>query len=236
MKFVCNRDIKLENILLTATPSAVNNMHPQIKLCDFGWSKDEAGDSAPHSRAGSPAYVAPEILTGLGKETYDGEAADAWSLGVVLYCLVLGRLPFTREEDEPLTKPAKMIAMTRRILAGEYHFPDTPSTALSPEIKDLISNLLHIDPGKRMRISRIMHHPWFFEPTHDSAVKQQTIRQFNSKVLENERGEEWQCKLKARMQEAEQVFAQVGWGGELVGAGRRQDDDDGDDVHAMSYE
>lgn len=104
---VCLRDIKLENTLLDGP----ENCRPErrlVKLCDFGFSKHAELDSAPESLVGTPAYLAPEIITRISNaisvpgnsidennaKAYDGTAADIWSLGVLLYAMVTGTYPF----------------------------------------------------------------------------------------------------------------------------------------------
>ncbi len=72
---VASRDIKLENTLLDGSP------RPLIKVCDFGYSKHEKFQSAPGSRVGTPAYLAPEVIMTTKGKTYDGKVADLWSCG-----------------------------------------------------------------------------------------------------------------------------------------------------------
>ena len=82
-KFLC-RDIKLENTLLDdAQPQ------PNVKICDFGYSKNEFVDSRPKTVSGTPDYIAPEVLMA---DQYDGKKADIWSCGVMLYVMVTGEI------------------------------------------------------------------------------------------------------------------------------------------------
>ena len=78
---VC-RDIKLENTLLDAHMPL-----PNVKLCDFGYSKNEFVDSRPKTVSGTPDYIAPEVLL---NDQYDGKKADIWSCGVMLYVMLTG--------------------------------------------------------------------------------------------------------------------------------------------------
>ncbi len=78
------RDIKLENTLLDAHMPL-----PNVKLCDFGYSKNEFVDSRPKTVSGTPDYIAPEVLL---NDQYDGKKADIWSCGVMLYVMLTGRL------------------------------------------------------------------------------------------------------------------------------------------------
>ncbi|XP_057820449.2 serine/threonine-protein kinase SRK2A isoform X2 [Cryptomeria japonica] len=87
---VCHRDLKLENTLLDGDSS------PQLKICDFGYSKSSLLHSQPKSTVGTPAYIAPEVLS---KREYDGKIADVWSCGVTLYVMLVGAYPFEDPED-----------------------------------------------------------------------------------------------------------------------------------------
>lgn len=95
---------------------------------------------------GCPAYVSPEILN--TNESYSGRAADSWSLGVMLYTMLVGRYPF---HD---TEPSALFGKIRR---GQYNIPDT----VSSRAKCLIHSLLRMDPGERLNAQEILQHPWF---------------------------------------------------------------------------
>jgi len=109
---MANRDIKLENTLMDLSPK------PLIKLCDFGYSKHEKLQSAPGSRVGTPAYLAPEVISTLKGDTYDGKIADIWSCGVMLYVMLTGSYPFERQGDK--TSASKLQLMIARILKVDY--------------------------------------------------------------------------------------------------------------------
>ena len=94
---------------------------------------------------GSPCYAAPEMIAG---HKYFGPLADIWSIGVILFALVCGYLPF----EDPNTS-----ALYKKILSGEYK----PARWLSSEVKDLISKILEVDPKKRYTIDHIKRHPWY---------------------------------------------------------------------------
>ena len=79
---MCGRDIKLENTLLDAAEP-----QPNVKICDFGYSKNEFVDSRPKTVSGTPDYIAPEVLMA---DQYDGKTADIWSCGVMLYVMLTG--------------------------------------------------------------------------------------------------------------------------------------------------
>ena len=205
---MCNRDIKLENILLTQQPNS-SNPHPVVKLCDFGWSKDEVGDSAPHTCAGTPSYIAPEILLGQGQYRYEGDAADAWSLGVLLYCLLLGRFPFqVRMDKNVCTNFTELKEMTKRITKGAFHFPE--EYTLTPGVKDLISSLLTVDPGSRLKVGNILNHSWCFDGCSDEL--RTNTQQFNRQVLECQDQQLCQERIAQQLACADRVFQLLGWG------------------------
>ncbi|KAK9841023.1 hypothetical protein WJX81_006268 [Elliptochloris bilobata] len=150
---VANRDIKLENTLLD------DSERPLLKICDFGYSKHEKYQSAPGSRVGTPAYLAPEvILTTKGKK-YDGKSADTWACGVMLFIMLASAYPFGRPEDEQLKPSAKMHVMLQRILHTDYALPS--HVRASPEFRDLLGRILVADPAARISLADIQRHPWF---------------------------------------------------------------------------
>ena len=75
-------------------------LHPPLQICDFGYSKHEKYQSAPGSRVGTPAYLAPEVIMTTKGKTYDGKVADIWSCCVMLYVMLVGAYPFERPEDK----------------------------------------------------------------------------------------------------------------------------------------
>ena len=156
---VCSRDIKLENTLLDAPPGPT--ARPLVKLCDFGFSKDSNYHSAPGSRVGTPAYLAPEVISAGEGARYDGAAADLWSLGVLLYVMVCGAYPFRRRDDDSMRPPQRMDVLLRRIQAVDYIFPK--DLKLSEGVKGLIGRLLVREPEKRATLEEVMRHPWFQE-------------------------------------------------------------------------
>ncbi|KAH9712908.1 serine/threonine-protein kinase SAPK1 [Citrus sinensis] len=87
---ICHRDLKLENTLLDGSKA------PRLKICDFGYSKSSVLHSQPKSTVGTPAYIAPEVLS---RKEYDGKIADVWSCGVTLYVMLVGAYPFEDPED-----------------------------------------------------------------------------------------------------------------------------------------
>lgn len=147
---VVNRDIKLENTLLDASPK------PLLKICDFGYSKHELMHSQPKSKVGTPGYIAPEVI--LNKQ-YDGKIADIWSCGVMLYVMLVGAYPFERQEDKG--HPQKLQAMITRILKVDYAIPSY--VKISDECRDMMHKILVAEPEKRITVEGIKRHPWFLK-------------------------------------------------------------------------
>ncbi|XP_067873100.1 testis-specific serine/threonine-protein kinase 6-like [Heterodontus francisci] len=141
---IAHRDIKCENILLA------DNIP---KITDFGFATCMKGlDSCPCSTfCGSAAYAAPEVLNG---DKYDPFKADVWSLGVVLYIMVTGCMPYN---DSDLSK-------LKELQRQPMQFPPSPS--LSGCCQRLINVMLEKDPKKRASISHIIDHQWFKESTN----------------------------------------------------------------------
>ncbi|KAJ3069802.1 hypothetical protein HDU98_007151 [Podochytrium sp. JEL0797] len=136
---IIHRDLKAENLLLDA------NMN--IKIADFGFSNQFNPGECLNTWCGSPPYAAPELFQ--GKE-YLGPEVDIWSLGVVLYVLVCGALPF---DGSTLPK------LRARVLAGAYKVPFYMST----DCERLVKKMLVIDPKKRASLDQVKKDPWFSE-------------------------------------------------------------------------
>lgn len=133
---VLHRDVKLDNILIDS------NMG--IKICDFGVSKIIKKAQKIVEQWGTPAYIAPEIIADNG---YHGFYVDIWSLGVLLFAMVWGAVPF---------KANNMQELYKNIMNNGFWFP----VPLSKEVKDLVKKMLNKVPEKRMLIPEILSHPW----------------------------------------------------------------------------
>ncbi|KAM3201263.1 hypothetical protein P3L10_033626 [Capsicum annuum] len=144
---ICHRDLKLENTLLDGSST------PRLKICDFGYSKSSVLHSQPKSTVGTPAYIAPEVLS---RKEYDGKLADVWSCGVTLYVMLVGAYPFEDPED-----PRNFRKTLTRILTVQYSIPYY--VRVSKECKHLLSQIFVADPEKRITIEEIKKHPWFLK-------------------------------------------------------------------------
>uniref|UniRef100_A0A4X2M879 non-specific serine/threonine protein kinase n=1 Tax=Vombatus ursinus TaxID=29139 RepID=A0A4X2M879_VOMUR len=139
---IVHRDLKCENILL--------DDQGFVKLTDFGFANRTAvKNSLLSTFCGSVAYTAPEILM---SKKYNGEQADLWSLGVILYAMVTGKLPFKERQ------PHKMLHLMRQSLAFR------PS--LSQECQDLIQGLLQLRPRARLGLQQVASHCWMLPASH----------------------------------------------------------------------
>lgn len=132
---IVHRDLKPRNILLDADRN--------VKVADFGLSNEYVGQKLT-TFCGSLNYVAPEILLG---QSYAGPGADIWSLGVVLFKMVCGRLPFVSDNLRELG---------RKIIKGQYRLP----FFISSDLADLIGRCLTVDPCRRGTLDELMRHPW----------------------------------------------------------------------------
>jgi len=135
-KNIVHRDIKLDNVLI--------DLNNTIKLCDFGVGKQIQDKEVLLDQCGTPAYIAPEILTNKG---YDGFGVDVWSSGVALYTMLSGSVPF---------KANNLNDLQNMIITGDFK----EIHGISKESNDLIHKLLQINPKKRITIDQALNHPW----------------------------------------------------------------------------
>eukprot|EP00294_Goniomonas_avonlea_P000104 CAMPEP_0114556064 /NCGR_PEP_ID=MMETSP0114-20121206/9094_1 /TAXON_ID=31324 /ORGANISM="Goniomonas sp, Strain m" /LENGTH=517 /DNA_ID=CAMNT_0001741253 /DNA_START=16 /DNA_END=1569 /DNA_ORIENTATION=- len=134
---VVHRDLKPENLLLSKDQC--------VKIADFGLSNIMRDGAFLKTSCGSPNYAAPEVISG---QLYAGAEVDVWSIGVILYALLCGNLPF---DDENIAN------LFKKIKGGIYSLP----SYLSEQSRDLIPKLLVVDPLQRLTIAEIRQHPWF---------------------------------------------------------------------------
>ncbi|KAH8401619.1 hypothetical protein KR009_006789 [Drosophila setifemur] len=139
LRGVVHRDLKAENVLL--------DKDMNIKLADFGFSNHFEEGATLRTWCGSPPYAAPEVFQGL---EYDGPKSDIWSLGVVLYALVCGALPFDGKT---------ILELKSRVVLGKFRIP----FFMSQECEQLIRNMLVVEPDRRYTIKQIIKHRWLSE-------------------------------------------------------------------------
>lgn len=151
-KGVVHRDLKLENLLL-----AKQNDITHIKIADFGLAKKAA--ESMDTICGTPQYVAPEVIQGTPGLMY-GKGVDLWSAGVVLFILLGGYPPFF-DENEP--------ALFNQIRKGHFNFDDPVWDTITPDAKDLISQLLTVDATKRLSATEALQHKWVVGTLHEPA-------------------------------------------------------------------
>ena len=156
-KGIVHRDVKLDNLLLAVGSSLDHrSTEPTVKLCDFGVSRllqDPANDVMTE-QCGTPAYIAPEILLGCQADGngYRGFTPDVWSLGVCLYAMLFGTVPF---------KANNMADLHQMIVKAKYSLKKKQRTEdLSKDLKSLIRGLLEPDPTKRLTMAQVRKHPW----------------------------------------------------------------------------
>ncbi|XP_047425715.1 calcium/calmodulin-dependent protein kinase type II subunit beta isoform X4 [Mugil cephalus] len=140
---IVHRDLKPENLLL-----ASKCKNAAVKLADFGLAIEVQGEQqAWFGFAGTPGYLSPEVLR---KEAY-GKPVDIWACGVILYILLVGYPPFWDEDQHKLYQQIK---------AGAYDFPSPEWDTVTPEAKNLINQMLTINPAKRITAQEALKHPW----------------------------------------------------------------------------
>ncbi|KAH7520512.1 hypothetical protein FEM48_Zijuj08G0151800 [Ziziphus jujuba var. spinosa] len=153
--------IRFKEVLLTPTHLAIVMEYAAggelfERICNAGrFSEDESSvlHSQPKSTVGTPAYIAPEVLS---RKEYDGKIADVWSCGVTLYVMLVGAYPFEDPED-----PRNFRKTLQRILNVHYSIPDY--VRVSKECRHLLSRIFVANPEKRITIPEIKKHPWFLK-------------------------------------------------------------------------
>lgn len=159
-KNIVHRDLKPENILLTHRSEAGH-----LKVADFGLARTNMQSRDCRTFCGTPHYFAPEVIgtaqcrSGSGELAGYGLPVDMWSVGVILYVMLSGAPPFEEER------------LYEQIQEGRYEFDVPEFDAVSPEVKELIRNLMTVNPKARLTIQETLAHRWLrqWDPTVRSA-------------------------------------------------------------------
>ncbi|XP_044011094.1 calcium/calmodulin-dependent protein kinase type II alpha chain isoform X5 [Aphidius gifuensis] len=166
---IVHRDLKPENLLLASKAKGA-----AVKLADFGLAIEMQGDAqAWYGFAGTPGYLSPEVLK---KEPY-GKPVDIWACGVILYILLVGYPPFWDEDQHRLYGQIK---------AGAYDYPSPEWDTVTPEARNLINQMLTVNPSRRITASEALRHPWICQRERVASVvhRQETVdclKKFNAR-------------------------------------------------------
>nr|XP_046236558.1 protein kinase D4 isoform X2 [Scatophagus argus] len=140
LKHIAHCDLKPENVLLASA-----DPFPQVKLCDFGFARIIGEKSFRRSVVGTPAYLAPEVISSSGYN----RSLDMWSVGVITYVSLSGTFPFNEEED-----------IKQQITNAAFMYPRQPWASISLEAVSLINNLLQVSVRRRYSVGKALGHPW----------------------------------------------------------------------------
>ncbi|KAK9524894.1 hypothetical protein VZT92_017258 [Zoarces viviparus] len=139
-KHIAHCDLKPENVLLASA-----DPFPQVKLCDFGFARIIGEKSFRRSVVGTPAYLAPEVISNSGYN----RSLDMWSVGVIMYVSLSGTFPFNEDED-----------IRQQITNAAFMYPRQPWSSISLEAVSLINNLLQVSVKRRFSVGKTLGHPW----------------------------------------------------------------------------
>ncbi|XP_043953251.1 serine/threonine-protein kinase D3-like isoform X2 [Gambusia affinis] len=140
LKHVAHCDLKPENVLLVSA-----DPFPQVKLCDFGFARIIGEKSFRRSVVGTPAYLAPEVISSSGYN----RSLDMWSVGVITYVSLSGTFPFNEDED-----------IRQQITNAAFMYPRQPWATISLEAVSLINNLLQVAVRRRYTVGKALGHSW----------------------------------------------------------------------------
>ncbi|XP_041635399.1 serine/threonine-protein kinase D1-like [Cheilinus undulatus] len=140
LKHIAHCDLKPENVLLASA-----DPFPQVKLCDFGFARIIGEKSFRRSVVGTPAYLAPEVISSCGYN----RSLDMWSVGVIMYVSLSGTFPFNEDED-----------IKQQITNAAFMYPRQPWASISLEAVSLINNLLQVSVRRRFSVGKALGHTW----------------------------------------------------------------------------
>ncbi|KAM3590213.1 uncharacterized protein V6R79_005923 [Siganus canaliculatus] len=139
-KHIAHCDLKPENVLLASAEP-----FPQVKLCDFGFARIIGEKSFRRSVVGTPAYLAPEVISSSGYN----RSLDMWSVGVIMYVSLSGTFPFNEDED-----------IKQQITNAAFMYPRQPWASISLQAVSLINNLLQVSVRRRFSVGKALGHSW----------------------------------------------------------------------------
>ncbi|XP_067379494.1 protein kinase D4 isoform X1 [Channa argus] len=171
-KHIAHCDLKPENVLL-ASPDPF----PQVKLCDFGFARIIGEKSFRRSVVGTPAYLAPEVISSSGYN----RSLDMWSVGVIMYVSLSGTFPFNEDED-----------IKQQITNAAFMYPRQIWASISLEAVSLINNLLQVSVRRRFSVGKTLGHPWLQDFQLWCDLRQFEQRMSCSYLTHKEDEERWQ--------------------------------------------
>jgi serine/threonine protein kinase len=176
--YIVHRDVKLDNILLTEGLDCA-------KLCDFGVSKTWRKGQLMTDQCGTPAYIAPEIIADNG---YEGPYVDIWSLGVVLYIMINGTIPF---------KAKTLPDLQKLILRGKMSIPK----CVSADAHDLIKGMLRLVPSQRLSLEEVLSHQWFYSEQEETSVYEDLLPRFEGQTSPKLQSKELNSEVLSQMED-----------------------------------
>lgn len=207
---VVHRDLKPENLLLESSVSTENlggKKAMKIKIIDFGTAQrfDPTSGKKMEERYGTPYYIAPDVLN----KSYT-EKCDIWSLGVILYILLVGYPPFNGSDDKKIIDAVKK---------GKYTLDEPEWDDVSEEAVDLVKRCLTYDVDKRISASEALDHPWFAKFAKAEKVKKSSASKALTNLKNFRAGQKLkqatltyivsQLSTKEETEEMERIFAQM---------------------------
>lgn len=170
---ICHRDLKLENILLKEKELT------HVKIADFGLSDFYRPGTMMKSSCGTLSFLAPEVFKGTSNA---GPPLDVWSLGVILFAVLCGRMPFEGPASQNPSRPRDAV-IRAKIMKCQYKLDDS----LGAEVKDLIRRMLMLDPNERATIPEVLSHVWLRNPPQIGSMSPRaTIENKGEKSIGND--------------------------------------------------